>query len=159
MQKYSTIYPQIKTVIHTLVYFDRKLKLKKSYILCNNTEFKITSLNNLSPAIIDINIKTPIRNRTDRVYLSSPNELINNQSMKSQQKSITLSVEIDENIYQCMQDYLNSNSQWDIEAVLNASLSLFLMQNHASIQTADYRVCSQKYLRSICHTSRHYSQN
>ena len=109
--------------------------------------------------LTDTNIKTPITNRTDRVDLSSPNELINSQYMKSQPKNVALSVEIDENIYQCMQDYLNSNSQWNVETVLNASLSLFLIQNHRQIDSDDYKACSQKYLRSICSVSQQYSQN
>lgn len=79
--------------------------------------------------------------------------------MESQPKSITLSVEIDDNIYQCMQDYLASNSQWNAEAVLNASLSLFLIQNHREIDSEDYRTCSQKYLHSVCSVSPQYSSN
>ncbi len=107
----------------------------------------------------DTNIKTPITNKVDRVDLSSTNELIKTQYMKSQPKSVTLSVEIDENIYQCMQNYLISNSHWNTETVLNASLSLFLMQNHQQIDSDDYKACSQKYLRSICSVPHQYSQN
>ena len=79
--------------------------------------------------------------------------------MKSQPKNVTLSVEIDEKIYQCMQDYLISNSQWNVQAVLNASLSLFLIQNHRQIDSKDYKACSQKYIHSICPLSQQYSQN
>ena len=79
--------------------------------------------------------------------------------MKSQPKNVTLSVEIEESIYQCMQDYLISNSQWNTEAVLNASLSLFLIQNHRKIDSNDYKACSQKYLDCIFSISQQYSEN
>lgn len=79
--------------------------------------------------------------------------------MKSQPKTVTLSIEIDENIYQCMQDFLNSNSQWNSKALLNASLSLFLLQNHKQIEPADYKACAQKYLHSVSSLPYQYSQN
>ena len=79
--------------------------------------------------------------------------------MKSAPKKVTLNIEIDEDIYQCLKDYLNSNSQWNVTMILNASLSLFLIQNHRQISSDDYRACSQKYLHSICSASQQYSQN
>lgn len=109
--------------------------------------------------LTNTNIKTPITNKVDRVDLSNIKDLIRTQHMKSQQKNVTLNVEIDDGIYQCMQDYLSSNNQWNTNAVINASLSLFLIQNHSSIEAADYKACSQKYLRSLCSVPRQYFQN
>lgn len=79
--------------------------------------------------------------------------------MKSHKASVTLSIEIDENIYQCMQDFLISNPQWNWETLFDASLSLFLMQNHQQIESADYKARAQKYLRSVCSVPYEHSQN
>ena len=70
--------------------------------------------------------------------------------MNSPKVKVTLSVEIDENVYECMQDFLDANSQWNSETILNASLSLFLMQNYQNIEPEQYQACGQKYLSSIC---------
>ena len=70
--------------------------------------------------------------------------------MKSEQSTIALSVEVNEVIYNCMQDFLANNPQWDKKMLIEASMSLFLMQNHQKIKSTDYQVCSQNYLHSVC---------
>lgn len=70
--------------------------------------------------------------------------------MKSQKVTVTLNVEIDENIYECMQDFFNENPHWNSETIFNASLSLFLMQNYQDIESEQYQACGQRYLNSIC---------
>lgn len=70
--------------------------------------------------------------------------------MESQKIKVSLSIELDEKIYQCMQEFLDSNPQWSSESLFNASLSLFLMQNHKEIDSIQYRACAQKYLHSVC---------
>ncbi len=70
--------------------------------------------------------------------------------MKSESTNVTLSVELEEEIYCCMQDFLASNPGWNQKLVIDASMSLFLMQNHRQIKPEDYQACSQKYLHSVC---------
>ncbi len=70
--------------------------------------------------------------------------------MKSESKNVTLSVELEEEIYRCMQDFLTSNPAWNQKLVIDASMSLFLIQNHRQIKREDYQACSQKYLHSVC---------
>lgn len=79
--------------------------------------------------------------------------------MKSQQAIVQLSVEVNESIYNCMQDFLASNPQWNRQKLINASISLFLMQNHKSIKPDNYQDCSKTYLNAICIAPEHYSQN
>lgn len=79
--------------------------------------------------------------------------------MKSQPAIVTLSVEVNENIYNCMQDFLASNPQWDQKKLINASISSFLMQNHTQMTPKAYQDCSKIYLRSISTASEHYSLN
>lgn len=70
--------------------------------------------------------------------------------MKSESTTIALSVELEEEIYDCMQDFLTSNPSWSQRRLINASMSLFLIQNHSTIKPQDYRACSQQYLHSVC---------
>lgn len=70
--------------------------------------------------------------------------------MTSHKITVTLSVDIDENIYECMQDFFNVNPHWNSETIFNASLSLFLMQNYQEIESEQYQTCGQRYLNSIC---------
>ena len=70
--------------------------------------------------------------------------------MKSEQSTIALSVEVNEAIYNCMQDFLANNPQWNRKMLIEASMSLFLMQNHQKIKPSDYQVCSQNYWHSVC---------
>ena len=79
--------------------------------------------------------------------------------MKSKNQRVSLSVEINEDIYDCIQDFLASNPQWNQETVINASMSLFLLQNHREIKPTDYRACSRNYLHSVCSTDSQQSSN
>ena len=79
--------------------------------------------------------------------------------MKSQQAVVPLSVEVNENIYNCMQDFLASNPKWNRQRLINASISLFLMQNYKGIKSKNYQDCSQTYLHSIGIFPQSHSQN
>ncbi|MEM7756513.1 MAG: DUF2811 domain-containing protein [Cyanobacteria bacterium P01_A01_bin.40] len=79
--------------------------------------------------------------------------------MNSCQETVALSVEISEKIYNCMQDFIASNPQWNRAMVIEASMSLFLMQNHRNIEPEAYQDCSKKYLHSICAVPEKYSEN
>jgi len=70
--------------------------------------------------------------------------------MKPPPITVTLNVEIDENIYECMQDFFNENPHWNSETIFNASLSLFLMQNYEGVESEQYQACGQRYLNSVC---------
>lgn len=78
--------------------------------------------------------------------------------MNSQQTTVEVYIEIDEKIYECMQDFLASHPQWNRKMLIEASMSLFLMQNHRNIKPNDFRACSKTYLNSICN-SEQYSHN
>ena len=43
--------------------------------------------------------------------------------------TVSLMVEVPETLYLSMQDYLNTHELWSQERVMQAALSLFLMQN------------------------------
>lgn len=77
----------------------------------------------------------------------------------SELTTVNVYIEIDENIYDCMQDFLASNPQWNKSMLIEASISLFLMQNHRSIEPQAYRNCSKTYIHSICDTVEKYSHN
>ena len=79
--------------------------------------------------------------------------------MESEKKRVVLSVEVNEKIYSCMQHFLNSNPQWNRKMLIDASMSLFLMQNHKEIKPTDYQACSKNYVDSVCAISVKYSQN
>ena len=70
--------------------------------------------------------------------------------MKPEPTTVVLSVELDEEIYGCMQDFLASNPGWNQRLVINASMSLFFLQNHQHIKPKDYQACSQNYVHSVC---------
>ena len=70
--------------------------------------------------------------------------------MKPEPTRLTLSVELDEAIYFCLQDFLAAHPDWNQTQIIDASLSLFFLQNHATIKPEDYHACSQKYLHSVC---------
>ena len=58
--------------------------------------------------------------------------------MNSELTTVNVYIEIDENIYDYMQDFLASNPQWNKSMLIEASISLFLMQNHRSIEPQAY---------------------
>lgn len=74
---------------------------------------------------------------------------MNNGSTK-----ITFSVEIDENIYNSIQDFLTIHRKWDLNRTVEAGMSLFLLQNYQNFRQLDnkgYRSCTRSYARYICH--------
>lgn len=70
--------------------------------------------------------------------------------MKSQKIKVTLNVEIDEDIYECMQDFFIANPHWNSETIFNASLSLFLIRNYQNLESEQYQACGQKHVKSTC---------
>lgn len=99
----------------------------------------------------DTNILDKVIEPTNKNYL----KLI----MKSQQAIVSLSVELNENIYHCMQDFLASNPQWNRKKLIDASISLFLRQSYQTIKPNADRDFSKIYLRSISNVQENYSQN
>ncbi len=66
--------------------------------------------------------------------------------------TISVVAEINEDLYDAMQDYLDKHPYWDLSEAFNASLSLFMLQNWRSSQKMkpkNYCVCSQTYLNSV----------
>ena len=70
--------------------------------------------------------------------------------MKFEPTTVALSVELSEKIYRCLQDFLADHPDWNQQRVMDASLSLFFLQNHSHIKPEDYQACSQQYLHSVC---------
>ncbi len=64
--------------------------------------------------------------------------------------NITLSIEIESQIHSGIQEFLEYNSNWDQNRVIQAGISLFLSQNPQFIRSESYHACSQAYLHSIC---------
>lgn len=64
-----------------------------------------------------------------------------NIKMNSQKTTVKLYIEIEENIYNCIQDFLRSNPQWDRKLLIEASMSLFLQQNDQSYSNSVRSVC------------------
>lgn len=78
--------------------------------------------------------------------------------MNTELATVSLYIEINESIYDCMQDFLISNPHWDKNMLIEASISLFLLQNHRNIKPQAYQSCSQTYIHSLCAT-KEYSSN
>lgn len=78
---------------------------------------------------------------------------------------ISLEAEINSEIHKSLLKYLDCHPYWDVNRVLNASLSLFMMQNWSrenGMETKDYETCSRVYLDNIFHehyTHVRYEQN
>ncbi len=51
--------------------------------------------------------------------------------MKSESTTVALSVELSEEIYDCRQNFLASNPGGNQGGLINASMSLLLIQNHS----------------------------
>ena len=83
----------------------------------------------------------------------------------SQEYCISLETEVDSELHKTLQKYLENHPYWDINRVINASLSLFMMQNWSkekNMNNQDYDICIQVYLNSIFQEYRthlHYEQN
>ena len=48
------------------------------------------------------------------------------------QTTVSILVEVPENLHGAIAQYLESHSDWDSERLINAGVALFLMQSHAS---------------------------
>ncbi len=79
--------------------------------------------------------------------------------MKPEKQRVALSVEMDGDIYDCIQDFLASNPGWNRQLLIDASMSLFLMQNHCQMKKSHYKSCSQIYLNSVCALPDKHFQN
>ena len=70
--------------------------------------------------------------------------------MKSESSRVALSIEVNESIYNCLQGFLAANPQWTQEQLINASMTLFLQQNHKNIRHKNNVSDSCNYSDSIC---------
>ena len=77
----------------------------------------------------------------------------------NQESCISLEAEINGELHQSLLKYLDNHPYWDMNRVMNASLSLFMMQNWShdrGLETKDYETCSRVYLDSIFQEHRTY---
>ena len=79
--------------------------------------------------------------------------------MKFNQSKVTVSVELDENLYECIQNFLTINKEWDFDTTINAGMCLFLLQNYRQSKGLDDPTCSQNYLHSMYKKGNKASQN
>ena len=73
-----------------------------------------------------------------------------NIKMNSQKTTVELYIELEENIYNCIQNFLSSHPQWDRRLLIEASMELFLQQNYQSIKPEAAQSCSQTSVPSVC---------
>ncbi|MEL6439958.1 MAG: DUF2811 domain-containing protein [Cyanobacteria bacterium J06621_8] len=72
----------------------------------------------------------------------------------NQEYCISLEAEINQDLHQSLAKYLDCHPYWDLNRVLNASLSLFMMQNWSQengFNKQDNDICAKVYLDSIFH--------
>ena len=70
--------------------------------------------------------------------------------MNSERTRITLYVELKEELYQHMKDFLADNSDWNQQQLMDSSLSLFLENNSQKNQPEDYEALAEAiYLQSV----------
>jgi hypothetical protein len=70
----------------------------------------------------------------------------------NQENCISLEAEVNIDLHETLLRYLDNHPYWDVNRVINASLSLFMMQNWSKeqgLKTKDYETCSQVYLDSV----------
>jgi hypothetical protein len=83
----------------------------------------------------------------------------------NQEYCISVEAEINSELHKSLLKYLDCHPYWDLNRVLNASVSLFMMQNWSSengLEAKDYNICSRIYLNSIFDeylTYRRYEEN
>lgn len=76
----------------------------------------------------------------------------------NQESCISVEAEINSELHKSLAKYLDRHPYWDLNRVLNASLSLFMMQNWShenGLEQQDYDICTRIYLNSIFHE--HYT--
>ncbi len=70
--------------------------------------------------------------------------------MNSEPTRVTLCVELEEELYHCMQDFLADNSDWNRKQIIDVSLTGFLRENNHKSQPEDYQDLVQEiYLQSV----------
>ena len=72
--------------------------------------------------------------------------------MMNQEYCISLEAEINSELHKSLSKYLDCHPYWDVNRVLNASLSLFMMQNWSrdnGLEKHDYDICTRIYLDNI----------
>lgn len=77
----------------------------------------------------------------------------------NQVNCVSLEAEINSELHKSLQKYLNHHPYWDVNQVINASLSLFMLQNWSQdrgIDTKNYDICSKVYLDCIFHEHRNH---
>ena len=82
--------------------------------------------------------------------------------MSSGNTKITFSVEIDEDIYNSIQDFLVLHRKWDFDRTVEAGMSLFLLQNYQNFRQLDhkgYRSCTRSYAGYICDRDDRFDRN
>lgn len=78
---------------------------------------------------------------------------------------ISLEAEINSELHKSLSKYLDYHPYWDLNRVLNTSLSLFMMQNWSQEngrEKQDYDICTRIYLDNIFQEYRthlRYEQN
>lgn len=78
---------------------------------------------------------------------------------------ISVEAEINSELHKALLRYLNSHPYWDLNRVLNTSLSMFMMQNWSAkdgFGERDYNTCSRVYLNNLLQEHRthlDYEQN
>ncbi len=83
----------------------------------------------------------------------------------NQEYCISIEAEINSELHKSLSRYLDCHPYWDLNRVLNASLSLFMMQNWSQengLKKQDYDICTNVYLNSIFQEHRthlRYEQN
>ena len=83
----------------------------------------------------------------------------------NQESCISVEAEINSELHKSLAKYLDYHPYWELNRVLNASLSLFMMQNWSrenGIEKCDYDICTRIYLDSIFHehsTHMYYERN
>ncbi len=70
--------------------------------------------------------------------------------MNSEPTRVTLCVELEEELYQILQDFLTSNSDWNRKQIMDVSLTGFLRENSQKGKPEDYQDLVQEiYLQSV----------
>ncbi len=83
----------------------------------------------------------------------------------NQEYCVSVEAEINSELHKSLSRYLDCHSYWDLNRMLNASISMFIMQNWSEedgLEQKDYDTCSRVYLDSIFHEHRthvRYEQN
>lgn len=79
--------------------------------------------------------------------------------MMNQEYCVSVEAEINSELHKSLLRYLDSHPYWDLNRMLDASLSMFMMQNWSEeegLKPKDYSICSRVYLDSIFDEHRSY---